>query len=182
MIQNQHLTSTMEDYLETIFILSREKGAIRIKNIAKRLGVKMPTVTNMLKNLNEKGFIDYEKHEFLELTEKGLAIGKEIDRRHEIIRSFLTDILKIDYWLADEEACKMEHGMSPETLNRLIKFIDFVQSCPMTGESWLKYFNEYCQFGFETEKCLEHMEKFSKEDKKELILRKKKDENRHQLS
>jgi DtxR family Mn-dependent transcriptional regulator len=154
------ITSTMEDYLETIFQLNREKGAIRVKNIAKKMGVKMPTVTNMLKTLNDKGLIDYEKHEYLELTRDGYKVGKEIERRHNAIRSFLTDILKLDPVSADEEACKMEHGMSSETLVRLIKFIEFVQSCPRTGESWLNYFEDYCRNGIKPERCEEHMKNF----------------------
>ena len=154
------ITSTMEDYLEAIFKLDREKGAIRVKNIAKKLGVKMPTVTNMLKTLSDRGFIDYEKHEYLELTEEGLKVGREIERRHNAIKSLLTDILKLDPVIADEEACKMEHGMSSETLVRLTKFIEFVQSCPRTGESWLNYFEAYCQNGIKPEKCEEHMKNF----------------------
>ncbi|MBN1904046.1 MAG: metal-dependent transcriptional regulator [Deltaproteobacteria bacterium] len=154
------ITSTMEDYLETIVQLNREKGAIRVKNIAKKLGVKMPTVTNMLKTLNDKGLVDYEKHEYLELTEKGIRVGREIEKRHNVIKNFLTDILKLDPVLADEEACKMEHGMSSRTLTRLIKFIEFVQSCPRTGESWLNYFEDYCRHGINTEKCEEHMKNF----------------------
>ena len=157
----ENITSTMEDYLETIFLLNKEKGAIRVKNIAKKLGVKMPTVTNMLKTLSDRGFIDYEKHEYLELTDKGLEIGKEIEKKHNVISAFLTDILKIEPEIADEEACKMEHGMSPETLSRLTKFIEFVQACPRTGESWLNYFDEYCQNGLKPEKCKEHMKNFS---------------------
>ena len=160
-LEKQHLSSTMEDYLEALFLLSQEKGAIRVKNIAKRLGVKMPTVTNMLKTLSEKGMIDYEKHEYLELTEKGRAVGQEIDRRHHIISRFLTDSLKINPQTADEEACQMEHGMSPATLKRLVQFMEFVQSCPRAGSTWLSYFEEYCRHGLRPEKCVEHMEDFS---------------------
>lgn len=166
---DQVITSTMEDYLETIFKLNQGKGAIRVKNIAKELGVKMPTVTNMLKTLSDKGFIEYEKHEYLELTDKGLEVGKEIESRHNIIRSFLTNILKLDSETADIEACMMEHGMGPETLNRLTKFIEFIQSCPRTGESWLHYFEEYCENGFKPEKCKEHMKNFAATCENNLI-------------
>ena len=103
----------------------------------------MPTVTNMLKTLSQKGLIDYEKHEYLELTPEGRKVGKEIDRRHHIIRNFLAHILKIDPVVADEEACKMEHGMSAETLDRLTQFIDFIQTCPRTGPNWLESFDNF---------------------------------------
>lgn len=162
------ITSTMEDYLEIIFQLNKEKGGIRVKNIAKKMGVKMPTVTNMLKTLSDKGLVDYEKHEYLELTKEGLNIGREIEKKHNVISSFLTDILKIDPETADEEACKMEHGMSPETLSRLTKFITFVQACPRTGENWLNYFDEYCQDGLKPEKCKEHMKNFTMDCNSEL--------------
>ena len=62
-ISTNPITPTMEDYLEAIFNLSKEKGAIRVRDIARKLDVKMPTVTNMLKTLSEGGLIDYEKYE-----------------------------------------------------------------------------------------------------------------------
>jgi len=82
------LTATMEDYLKVIYHLSKEKRAVRVKDIAKKLGVKMPSVTSMLRTLGEKGMIDYEKYEYLELNTKGLDIAKEIDRRHHTIKNF----------------------------------------------------------------------------------------------
>ena len=136
------LTPTMEDYLEAIYSISQGKRVVRVKNIAKEVGVKMPTVTNMLKSLSQKGFIDYEKREFLELTPKGRKVGKEIKRRHQIIRNFLTDILKIDSAVADEEACKIEHGMSAGTLDRLTQFIDLARASTGTDPNWHESFDE----------------------------------------
>ncbi len=157
------LTPTMEDYLEAIYNIGREKRVVRVKNIADRVGVKMPTVTNMLKTLSQNGLINYEKHEYLELTPKGRRIGKEIDRRHHIIRNFLTDILKIDAVIADEEACKLEHGMSSETLDRLVQFIDFIQNCPRAGPNWLKFFDEYRIKGAGEEKRLDRLKAFARD-------------------
>ncbi|MBN1277026.1 MAG: metal-dependent transcriptional regulator [Deltaproteobacteria bacterium] len=137
------LTAVMEDYLEIIFTLSREKRIVRVRDIAKRLGVKMPTVTSMLKVLNDRGLIAYEKYEFLDLTDKGLSIGREINRRHRVLRNFLTDILKINIERSDEEACKMEHGISHFTLDRLVKFLEFIQDCSLSGSSLIDNFGEY---------------------------------------
>jgi DtxR family Mn-dependent transcriptional regulator len=162
-IPENHITPTMEDYLEAIFNLAKEKRVVRVRDIAKRLSVKMPSVTNMLKTLSEKGLIDYEKYEYLELTEKGSAVGQEIDRRHGIFRSFLTDILKIDYDQADEDACRMEHVVSPDTIEAFVDFMEFVNSCPRGGASWLEYFNEYREHGQPKEKCIERMKEFAKE-------------------
>ncbi len=155
------LTPTMEDYLEAIFNLSKEKRIVRVKDIAKRLGVKMPTVTNMLNTLSKEDLINYEKYEYMELTDKGLDVGREIRRRHHVFRSFLTDILKVDYKKANEEACKMEHTVSQSTLDRLVEFMEFTQSCPRTGSSWIDNFDEYRLCGQKPEKCLDLMKEFA---------------------
>jgi DtxR family transcriptional regulator, Mn-dependent transcriptional regulator len=157
------LTPTMENYLEAIYNLDHEKRVVRVKDIAKRLGVKMPTVTNMLKTLNDRGLINYERYEFLELTDKGEGVGKEIDKRHRILRDFLTDILGIDFEKADEEACCMEHAIGPGTMDRLVAFMAFIQACPRTGENWLERFEEFRTHGKNANKCLAHMKAFADE-------------------
>jgi DtxR family Mn-dependent transcriptional regulator len=162
-VSEKDLTPTMEDYLEAIYNLSQEKRVVRVKDIAKRLGVKMPSVTNMLKTLSERGMIDYEKYEYLELTGRGSDIGSEIDQRHQILKTFLTDILQIDRDQADEDACKMEHSVSPATLGRMVEFMEFVENCPRGGMDWLEYFNEYRKHGRSRELCLERMRKFAHE-------------------
>ena len=158
---NKPLTPAMENYLEAIFNLGKEKRVVRVKDIAKRLGVKMPTVTNMLKTLSERELIEYEKYEYLELTKKGSDVGEEIDRRHHVLRSFLTDILGIDLEKADEEACKMEHAVGAATMDRFVLFMEFIQSCPRTGENWLERFEEFRVHGKDREKCMEHMKEFA---------------------
>jgi len=98
----------------------------------------------MLKTLSEKGLLDYEKYDFLALTETGSDVGQEIDHKHQILKSFLTNILKIDYNQADADACKMEHAVSPATLVAFADFTEFIESCPRGGASWLGYFNPDC--------------------------------------
>lgn len=154
------LTPAMEDYLEAIFNLDREKRAVRVRDIAKRLGVRMPTVTSMIKTLSKRELVDYEKYEYLELTDNGKAVGKEIHRRHCVLRSFLTDILNIDDKIADEEACKMEHAVSTSTLDRFVEFMEFVQSCPRAGANWLDRFDKFTAQGRDRVECLEHMKEF----------------------
>lgn len=157
------LTPTMEDYLKAIYNLSKEKKAVRVKDIAKKLSVKMPSVTSMLKTLGEKGMIDYEKYEYLELNVKGLHIAKEIDRRHYTIKKFLIDILKVPDYQADEDACKMEHAVSNATIDRIIHFMEFVKSCPRVGDDWLDLFDKYRKTGKTDNECLEKMKKFARE-------------------
>ena len=147
------LTSVMEDYLEAIFQLDEDKKVVRVKDIAKRMDVKMPSVSSMLKALNSRGLVNYEKYEYVELTKAGANIGKEMQRRHDILRQFLVKILMIDPEVADQEACSMEHALSTETLDRLVAYMNFIQSCPESGESWLQYFKEFVSDGRRPDAC-----------------------------
>lgn len=147
------LTSTMEDYLEALYNLEKTKKYIRVKDIAKEMQVKMPTVSSMLRTLNERGLVNYEKYEYVELTDDGAQVGKEIQRRHSILFKFLTEILNIETRIANEDACKMEHALSADTLDSLTDFIEFIQGCPRAGESWLDFFEEYRIHGRRPKKC-----------------------------
>lgn len=147
------LTTTMEDYLEVIYDLDHEKKVVRVKDIASRMAVKMPTVTSMLRALNERRLVNYEKHEYVRLTDEGAGVGKEMRRRHGVIFKFLKDILKIDAPVADGEACKMEHTLSAATFERLTDFMEFIQTCPKNGENWLNAFEEFRKTEFSPDKC-----------------------------
>lgn len=147
------ITMVMEDYLEAIYEIGLEKKVVRVRDIAARLDVKMPTVTSMLKSLNERDLVDYEKYEYVDLTPKGRAVGVEMHRRHETLRRFLTDILKVDSKTADDEACKLEHALSASTLDRLISFMDFIYECPRAGEAWLERFAEFRVRGCLADDC-----------------------------
>ena len=171
------ITPAMEDYLEAIFNLDKEKRVVRVRDIAKRLGVRMPTVTSMLKTLSKRKLVEYEKYEYLELTDKGQAVGKEIHRRHCVLRSFLTDILHIDAAIADKEACMMEHAVSTPTLDRLVAFMEFVQSCPRAGATWLDRFENYTEQGRNRAKCLEHMKEFVDGFKEKIDVMENREEN-----
>ncbi|OQY43322.1 MAG: DtxR family iron (metal) dependent repressor [Desulfobacteraceae bacterium 4572_87] len=154
------VTSVMEDYLEAIFDLDQQKKVVRVKDIAKRLNVKMPTVTSMLKTLSKRGLVYYEKYEYVEPTQKGAEVGREMRRRHGILSRFLSEILKIKAKTADEEACRIEHSLSSGTLDSLTDFMAFIQVCPRVGENWLDHFEEYRQGKWTSEKCIVQSEAF----------------------
>lgn len=156
------ISSTMEDYLETIFELERDKKYARVKDIAQKMNVKLPTVTSMLNNLQKRDLVSHEKYDHVELTRKGREVAREVYRSHTMIKKFLMDILKIDAKTADEDACKMEHAVSSETLERIVKFMEFIEECPRGGSDWLQNFVHYHQHGRSDEKCLERMKDFDK--------------------
>ncbi len=155
-VEEKPMTAVMEDYLEAIFELHSDETvrAIRVKDIAGKLDVKMPTVTSMLRVLKERGLVDYEKYEYVELTENGKHIGREIIKRHRILKKFLTDVLHVDVKTADGDACRMEHALSGSTMDSLTAFMEFIHACPRAGEDWVAHFRTYQQRGRIPEKCL----------------------------
>ena len=154
------LTPAMEDYLELILHLRQENRVVRVRDIAKGMGVKMPSVTSMLATLAKNNLIKHEKYEYVELTSEGLKSAKETIRKHKILFNFLKNILKVDPHQADIDACQMEHVMSLETMKKLVEFIEFVEFCPRAGADWLEYFKNYCRGESSREECMNHMKEF----------------------
>lgn len=146
-------TSVMEDYLEAIYDLEQDKKVVRVKDIAKRMNVKMPTVTSMLKTLSDRGLVHYEKYEYVELTDQGAGVGREMRRRHEALLQFLTTVLKIDHHTADQEACLMEHALSANTLEHMTDFMAFVKTCPQARDSCFNQFEAYRRRNDKPEGC-----------------------------
>ena len=122
---NAKLTSNMEDYLEAIWNLEKKNRVARVRDIASTLKVKMPSVTSALKVLRENGLINYEKNSFIILTEQGAVIANEIVNKHITLTRFLETILLITpNERAQGMACKMEHAVDCDTINRMTRFID----------------------------------------------------------
>ena len=147
MTEKPLLTESMEDYLEAILALEQRDKVARAKDIAERLAVKRGTVTGALKSLAEKGLINYTPYSYITLTPEGAAIAREISRRHQVIRNFLTEVLRIPHATAETTACRMEHVVEGMVLNRLVCFIDFIQQCPRAGNELLRSFISFCESG-----------------------------------
>jgi len=113
------LAPRLEDYLETIFLLEEKNRIARVKEIAEARSVKMPTVTEVLKRLSERGFIEYEPYGYVKTTEKGKRYAKEIYEKHKILIEFFRDILGLPQPVAEREGCLIEHHLSPETVERI---------------------------------------------------------------
>ena len=127
------LTSSMEDYLEAISNLEKKNRVARVRDIASTLKVKMPSVTSALKVLRKNGLINYEKNSFIILTEKGADIANTITKKHNTLTRFLETILLITpNERAQDMACKMEHTVDCDTINRMTRFIDAFDK-EMTG-------------------------------------------------
>jgi DtxR family Mn-dependent transcriptional regulator len=141
------LSESLENYLEAILDLELSKKVARAKDIADRLNVQRGSVTGALKNLAEKGYINYAPYSYITLTPKGMALAKDISFRHSALKEFLLKVLQIDPVTADETACRMEHAIDKKTIERLVSFIDYIFTCPRAGEEWIQSFAKYCVSG-----------------------------------
>jgi DtxR family Mn-dependent transcriptional regulator len=112
------MTQSLEDYLEMVSFLS-DDGEVRVTDIASRLGVSKPSVLTALKSLEEQGLLEHERYRTVTLTPKGTVQASEIRDRHKFLTSFLREILGVSAEVAEEDACKMEHILSEETLKKM---------------------------------------------------------------
>jgi DtxR family Mn-dependent transcriptional regulator len=137
----------MEDYLEAIGRLSEAGNIARVTKLSRELGVSKPSVSAALNKLAKAGLVQHERYGSIELTAEGRRVADDVIRRHEIMRRFLTEILGIDRERAEEDACRMEHVLSPASLERFSKFVEFLTSCPQSEPAWHKGFSYYLEYG-----------------------------------
>lgn len=110
-----------EDYLETILLLKKKKGVVRSIDIARELNYSKPSVSRAVGILREDGLIVMRADGHLELTDEGKKRAESVYERHKVLTRFLTDILGVPQEIAEEDACKMEHVISKETLEGIKK-------------------------------------------------------------
>ena len=145
MVELKELTESAQSYLEVIFDLEITQKVARAKDIAERLGVQRGSVSGALKSLEEKGLINYQPYSFITLTEIGREIAAEIVHRHAVLKDFLLNVLQIDEETADATACRMEHVIDKKTVERLVCFIEYINTCPRAGKEWLESFINFCK-------------------------------------
>jgi Mn-dependent DtxR family transcriptional regulator len=113
------LSPANEDYLEAIFELGGTSGAVRSVDLAAKLDVSKASVNNAVNNLKQAGLVEQPYYGDITLTKKGAEYAAGILERHHVLYHFLLDVLGVEPMVAVEEACKMEHAISDDTLKRL---------------------------------------------------------------
>ncbi|GAV31233.1 MAG: metal-dependent transcriptional regulator [Anaerosomatales bacterium] len=119
---------TIEEYLEAIYKLSKD-GPVRPVRIAEALGVSGPTVTATLQRLDRDGYVSRPRGR-VELTDEGKRAALDVIRRHRIAERFLADVLGLPWEDVHDEACVLEHALSPKVLAALESFLDNPATCP----------------------------------------------------
>lgn len=130
------LTSTQEMYLKVLYEVRGKHDIARVRDVAKGLGVSPGTVSGALKKLEQAGLVEHERYGVVALTPAGVAVAECTLRRHRTIRDVLVEVFGVDPETAGEDACLMEHAVSPSTVNRMIATLRRIRGGEIVIPSW----------------------------------------------
>lgn len=116
------IQESAENYLETILVLHKRKGAVRSIDIANEMNFSKPSVSVAMKNLRQGGYIKVDDDGSIILLDKGQEIAEKIYERHTLISEWLT-AMGVDAEVAAEDACRIEHVISAETFDALKRHV-----------------------------------------------------------
>ena len=117
------MTQSLEDYLEAVYVLIEERRPAQVRDVARMLSVKMPSVVKAIRELKKLGLVTQEPYANIELTTKGGRVARLVLDRHRLIRKFLMQ-LGVSRRNADKDACVMEHILSAETLDKIRNYTE----------------------------------------------------------
>ena len=134
------LSQSLEDYLESIYMISQAQDTVRVKDLVKRLQVRSASVIGALRKLEDKGFVEHEHYGHIELTEMGKTEALKIYEKHRTLTRFLREILGVDEDVSEKDACMIEHYISDITYEKIIDFIHYIETSPSDHAAWLQSF------------------------------------------
>lgn len=118
------ISTSSENYLEVIYNLSKDTGSVRSIDVANSLGVSKASVNKAVSILKEAGMVEQELYGAITLTPLGESKAREVFHRHCTIKRFLVNILGVPEDVAEEDACRMEHVISAETMQLLTGYLE----------------------------------------------------------
>jgi DtxR family Mn-dependent transcriptional regulator len=130
MSQSEHLSETIEDYLQLIYTMRREGAPVIAARVKERKGVSAPTAWATLKRMERDGLVTLDADHHIELSPQGQDRAESIIRRHMLAERLLTDILKLDWADVHDEAHRVEHAISPLIERQILAILDNPETCP----------------------------------------------------
>jgi DtxR family Mn-dependent transcriptional regulator len=127
---HSHFAESVEEYLEAVYRLEREGPGVTTSGLASSLGVAPASVSGMLKKLAKDGYLEHVSRGEVKLTDKGLAVGVRVLRRHRLAERLLTDVLGMPWDQVHDEACMLEHAISANVEARLMTLLKDPTTCP----------------------------------------------------
>ena len=138
------ISENIEEYLEVLYRNGSNGEQVSTTQLSKELGIAPGSVTQMLKKLENLGYIGYTPYKGTTLTDEGMKIAQKITRKHRILEKFLIDVLKIKEENVHDQACEMEHTLSDEAERALCTMLNNPDVCP--GNNIIPA----CNFDFES--------------------------------
>ena len=117
------LRESAQNYLESIYVISKRQDVVRATDICAYFGYSRPTVSVALKHFREAGLIHVDANNHITLTEEGLAVATSMYERHTLLTKLLI-AMGVPRDIAVEDACKIEHDLSPETFECMKRFLE----------------------------------------------------------
>lgn len=135
------LTGALEDYLETIYQLVTENSFARVRDIARARSVRAASVSPALKRLSDMGLVEYERREYVTLTDEGARQARRVYSRHKLLTRFFGEVLRMDAESAERDACAIEHHLSDEAMDRMVRFFEYLGTCRNGDANLLERFH-----------------------------------------
>jgi len=133
-------SESTEDHLERMQELVEQKGYARVSDMAVSLGLSRAAVSNMVRRLAKRGFVNYEKYRGFTLTEEGRAVARHVKVRHETLGELL-QMIGLSPETVEEEVEAIEHHFTPETLRVFSRLVRFWREHPQHLKAFLRYEN-----------------------------------------
>lgn len=130
-------SESTEDHLERIQELVERKGYARVTDIAASLGLSRSAVSNMVRRLAGRGYVNYEKYRGFTLTEKGRDVAEHVRVRHETLTELL-ELMGLSRTVVEEEVEMIEHHLRPETLRLFARLVQHWRKRPEQLRQFLR--------------------------------------------
>ena len=131
----ERVSLALESYLEAIADIQNEQGAVSPSVLAEKMGCKRSSVTSALQRLAENGLINYHTYRPVTLSPKGKEVIESLNRYHHILENFFKNVLGLDEDFSQKEACRLEHQISPKTIERISEYVEFLDK----PDAFIKY-------------------------------------------
>ena len=138
----EKLSASLEDYLEVIYNSIKKNNSVKAIDISKELGVSRASVTEALNKLSDKGLILYGRYQTIEITSEGIKRAQDVVNRHSSLSMFFEEVLCATHKDAEDNACRIEHIISAEMLERTKIYLEYVKSNPNIKNEFKKYYSE----------------------------------------
>jgi len=139
----QEVSHSVAHYLTAMADLRADLGYARVSDVARQLRVTKGSVSIQVKHLKEKGYVTEDRNRFLQLTPLGQTVVDEVRQNREALMQFLAKVLGVRPARAEEDACKVEHLLSPETGRQFTALMEFLQSGDPEARRFVRKFKKF---------------------------------------